>query len=119
MHSRNKGDNNMAKEFIQLNFKDNLGDVNLNKGVFSSIARNVIEESENVQMTESSSPFKNGITTKIEGNELYLTIPVKVQYNANVTDVCAGLQSKIFESISYMTDYKPASVQIDVVGFLF
>lgn len=109
----------MAKEFIQLNFKDNLGSVNLNRGVFSSIARNVIEETENVTLVEASSPFRGGIQCKIEENELSLTVPVKVAYNVNVTDVCAALQSRIFESISYMTDYKPESVQIDVVGFNF
>lgn len=109
----------MAKEFIQLNFKDNLGTVNLNRAVFSSIARNVIEETENVALVEGASPFKGGINCKIEENELLLSIPVKVQYNANVTDVCAGLQNRIFESISYMTDYKPESIQIEVVGFIF
>lgn len=109
----------MAKEFIQLNFKDNLGTVSLNRAVFSSIARNVIEETENVTLVEASSPFRGGIQCRIEENELSLTVPVKVAYNSNVTDVCAGLQSRIFESISYMTDYKPESVQIDVVGFNF
>lgn len=109
----------MAKEFIQLNFQDKLGTVNLNKNVFSSIARNVIEDMENVQIVESSSPFRGGIQTKIEDNQLKLQVPVKIQYNANVTDVCANLQDKIFESISYMTDYKPESIEIEVVGFIF
>lgn len=109
----------MAKEYVQLIFEDKLGTVNLNKGVFSSIARNVVEETENVTLVEPAGPFKNGITCRIEDNQLFLNVPVKVTYNANVTDVCAGLQSKIFESISFMTDFKPETVSIDVVGFIF
>lgn len=109
----------MAKEFIRLNFKDNLGTVNLNRNVFSAIARNVLDEAEDVQLVENSSVFKGGITTKIDDNKLNLYVPVKVAYNANVTDVCAKLQDKIFESISYMTDIKPESIQVEVAGFIF
>ncbi len=109
----------MAKEFIQLSSKDDLGTVSLNKSVFSTIAANVVEEVDHVEIFESSKPFKNGITTRIEDNKLFLNIPVKIDYNANVTDVCANLQNKIFESISYMTDHKPEEIQIDVVGFIF
>lgn len=109
----------MAKEFIQLSSKGDLGTVSLNKSVFSTIAANVVEEVDHVEIFESSKPFKNGITTRIEDNKLFLNIPVKIDYNANVTDVCANLQNKIFESISYMTDHKPEEIQIDVVGFIF
>ncbi len=109
----------MAKDYILLPEKDSLGSVALSKGVFSSIARNVIEEAEEVQLAEQGSPFRGGITTKIEDNHLALSIPVKVAYNANVTDVCARVQNRIFESISYMTDYRPDVIQIEVVGFVF
>ena len=109
----------MAKEFIQLTSKDDLGTVTLNKSVFSTIAANVIEEVDHVQIFESNKPFKNGITTRIEDNKLFFNIPGKIDYNANVTDVCSALQNKIFESISYMTDHKPEAIQIDVVGFIF
>ncbi len=103
----------MAKEFIQLPSRDSLGTINLNRSVFSTIATNVIDETENVQL------FKGGVQTRIEDNQLWLTVPVRIQYNTNVTDICASLQNQIFESISYMTDYKPESIEIEVVGFLF
>ena len=118
MGTGKKGDN-MAKEFIELQANDDLGTVSLNKSVFSTIAYNVIEEVENVQLVEGSKPFKTGISTRIEENRLYLTIPVKIVYNANVTDVCMNLQNKIFESISYMTNFEPESIEIEVVGFIF
>ncbi len=103
----------MAKEFIQLPSRDSLGTINLNRSVFSTIATNVIDETENVQLFEGSKPFKGGVQTRIEDNQLW------IQYNTNVTDICASLQNQIFESISYMTDYKPESIEIEVVGFLF
>ncbi|MCI9040584.1 Asp23/Gls24 family envelope stress response protein [Dubosiella newyorkensis] len=109
----------MAKDFIQLNSKDDLGNIFLYKGVFSTIAANVIDEVKDIQLAESNKPFKNGIQTRIDQNKLFLSIPVKVVYTANVTDVCAALQNKVYESISYMTDYKPENIQIDVVGFIF
>ena len=109
----------MAKVFIQLPSRDSLGTINLNRSVFSTIATNVIDETENVQLFEGSKPFKGGVQTRIEDNQLWLTVPVRIQYNTNVTDICASLQNQIFESISYMTDYKPESIEIEVVGFLF
>ena len=109
----------MAKETIILEPTNKYGEVHLHKSVFSSIALNVIEEDENVKLVESSKPFKAGIVTRIEENELILSIPVKVNYKANVSDVCANLQNKIFESISYMTNYTPDSIEIEVVGFIF
>ena len=109
----------MAKEYIELEPGNEYGVISLNKTVFSSIAVNTIEEEENVQLVEGNRPFKGGVTTVIEENHLRLTIPVKVHYKANVTDVCAKLQNKIFESISYMTDFKPEAIEIQVIGFIF
>lgn len=109
----------MAKEYIVLEPKNKYGNINLNKSVFSSIALNVIEEDENVKLVEGNKPFKGGIVTKIDDNQLTLTVPVKVCYKANVSDVCANLQNKIFESISYMTEHTPDSIEIEVVGFIF
>ena len=42
-----------------------------------------------------------------------------MNYKAHVTDTCAELQNKIFESISYMTDFKPEAIEIQVTGFIF
>ena len=110
----------MAQEYITLKADNPMGIVKLNKTVFSSIALNTIEEEDNVKLVEGNRrPFKSGIATSIENNELKMTIPVKVNYNANVSDVCSNLQNKIFESISYMTDFKPESIEIQVVGFNF
>ncbi len=109
----------MAKEYVTLEPKNEFGDVKLNKSVFSSIALNVISEDENVKLVDDSKPFKSGIITKVEENAMVITIRVKVNHKANVTDVCANLQDKIFESISYMTGYKPDSIEIVVVGFIF
>jgi len=50
---------------------------------------------------------------------LTLSIPVKVNHKSNVSDVCLNLQNKIFESISYMTDFKPEAIEIQVTGFIF
>ena len=108
----------MAQDYIVLETENELGRVQLNKTVFSSIAQNVIEEDENVKLADSRT-FKNGIVTKIENNSLYLKISIKINHKANVSYVCAQLQNKIFESISYMTELKPESIEIEVVGFIF
>lgn len=104
----------MAKEYIELEPGNEYGVISLNKTVFSTIAKNVIEEDENVQIA-----FKTGIVTRVEDNKLTLSIPVKVNHKSNVSDVCLNLQNKIFESISYMTDFKPEAIEIQVTGFIF
>ncbi len=109
----------MAQEYVVCEPRNEYGTVKLSKTVFSSIALNVIEEEEFVQLVESNKPFKTGIVTRIENNQLYMSIPVKIHHKANVSDVCANLQNKIFESISYMTDFKPESIEIQVIGFIF
>ncbi|MBP3853671.1 MAG: Asp23/Gls24 family envelope stress response protein [Erysipelotrichaceae bacterium] len=110
----------MAQEYITLKPENPMGTVKVNKSVFSSIALNTILEAEGVKLVEGNRrPFKSGILTSIENNELKMTIPVKIDYSANVADVCANLQNKIFESISYMTDFKPENIEIQVVGFNF
>ena len=77
------------------------------------------KEDENVQIAQGTKPFKTGIVTKVDDNKLTLSIPVKVNHKANVSDVCLNLQNKIFESISYMTDFKPEAIEIQVTGFIF
>ena len=106
----------MAKEYIELEPGNEYGVISLNKTVFSTIAQNVIEEDENVQIVQGT---KTGIVTRVEDNKLTLSIPVKVNHKSNVSDVCLNLQNKIFESISYMTDFKPEAIEIQVTGFIF
>ncbi|MBQ0065298.1 MAG: Asp23/Gls24 family envelope stress response protein [Firmicutes bacterium] len=107
----------MAQEYIVLE-PNKYGVVHLNKVVFSSIAKNVIEDIDNVVLADSKK-VKNSITTIVDGNKLSMSVQVKVACNANVADVCSELQTKIFESISYMTDFKPESIEVSVVGFIF
>ncbi len=109
----------MAKEYIELEPGNEYGVISLNKSVFSTIAKNVIDEDENVVIAEGTKPFKAGVVTKVENNKLTLNVPIKVNHQANVSDVCLNLQNKIFESISYMTDYKPDAISIQVIGFIF
>ena len=109
----------MPNENSVMKVQDKYGSIVYNKSVFSAIARNVIDESKDAQTAESSKVFHAEKLSWIQDGKLYISIPVRVSANANVTDVCAHLQQKIFESIEFMTDYKPESVQIQVVGFIF
>lgn len=109
----------MAQDYITLEPKNEYGEVKLHRIVFSSIALNVLEEDDQIKLVEGNKPFKGGIQTDINDNKLSLTIPVKINYKANVSDTCAKLQNKIFESISYMTEFQPESIEIRVVGFIF
>lgn len=109
----------MSNETSTMKVQDQYGSIVYNRSVFSSIARNVIDESKDAQVAESSKTFRSEKLSWIEDGKLYLSIPVRVSANANVSEVCAQLQNKIAESIEYMTDYKPESIQIQVVGFIF
>ncbi len=109
----------MPNETSVMKVQDQYGSVVYNRSVFSAIARNVIDESKDAEAAESSKMFNSEKLSRIEEGKLYISIPVRVSCKANVTDVCAALQTKIYESIEYMTDYKPESIEIQVVGFIF
>ncbi|MCF0246221.1 MAG: Asp23/Gls24 family envelope stress response protein [Ileibacterium sp.] len=109
----------MANENNEMRVPDQYGTIVYNRSVFSSIARNVIDDSENVELAESSKVFSTEHVTTIDDNKLYINVPIRVRYNINVSDACASLQEKINETIQYMTDYKPESIDLQVVGFIF
>lgn len=109
----------MSSETNEMRVNDEYGTVVYNRSVFSAIARNVVDESDQAQVAETSKLFHADKLSWIEDGKLYVSIPVRVDYKANVTDVCASIQSRIYESIEYMTDYKPESIEIQVVGFVF
>lgn len=109
----------MSSENNEMVVQDQYGLVCYNRSVFSSIARNVIDETDQMEVAESNKMFRSGHVTTIDGNRLFITIPVRIAYGANVTDLCAHAQSKIYESIEYMTGYRPESIELQVVGFIF
>ncbi len=109
----------MSNENNAMMVPDQYGQIVYNRSVFSAIARNVVEEAEKVEVAETSKLFSSAHITRIEDGKLYISIPVRIAYNANVSDVCTSLQSRIFETISYMTDYKPEGIEVQVVGFIF
>lgn len=109
----------MSNEINTMKVTDQYGSIVYNRSVFSAIARNVIEESKHAKVAETSKVYRSDRLSWIEDGKLYISIPVRISCNANVSEVCASLQDKIFESIHYMTDYKPESITIQVVGFIF
>lgn len=109
----------MSNETTAMSVQDQYGSIVYNRSVFSAIARNVIDESRDAQVAESSRMFHADRLSWIEDDKLFVSIPVRVRSSANVSDVCTALQNKISESIEYMTDYKPESIRIQVVGFIF
>lgn len=109
----------MSTEASVMKVTDQYGSIVYNRSVFSAIARNVIEETKDVKVAEGSKLYRSDKLSWVEDGKLYLSIPIRISCKANVSDTCAQLQTKIFESISYMTDYKPESISIQVVGFIF
>lgn len=109
----------MSNETNTMKVAGEYGSIVYNRNVFATIARNVIEEEKNVEAVDNSKISKNDRLATIEDGKLYLTVPVRVSAQANVSDVCANLQNKIFETIEYMTEYKPEAIKIQVVGFIF
>lgn len=109
----------MSNETTAMRVDDEYGAIVYNRSVFSAIARNVIDESRDAQVAESSKMFHADKLSWIEDGHLFVSIPIRVRAAANVSDVCTTLQNKISESIEYMTDYKPESIRIQVVGFIF
>lgn len=108
----------MAQEYVSVNQSSHLGLIALSKSVFQTIAAIAVEEEESV-MLASASAFKESVTCKVQGDQMVLTLDVKVNYNANVNDVCAKLQKKLYEATEHMTGYAPDVIDMKVVGFFF
>ncbi|MEG0824054.1 MAG: Asp23/Gls24 family envelope stress response protein [Erysipelotrichaceae bacterium] len=109
----------MAQEYIAVKQKNEIGLIALNKSVFTTMVKIAVEEEENVELAENNTPFKSSCNAKIVEDQLVINLDVKVKYSANVNDVCAKLQNKIFESIEHMSEYTPDVIDIKVVGFIF
>lgn len=108
----------MAQEYIALQQRNEIGLIALSKSVFQTIAEIAVEEEENIALADSA-PFNLPLSCKIKNDQLILTLDIKVKYNVNTNDICSRLQSKIYESISHMTDYTPDVIDIHVTGFMF
>lgn len=108
----------MAQEYIAVKQKNDLGLIAVSKSVFQTIAQIEVEEEENVVLADAT-PFKNPLGCKITDDRLYLSVDIKVLYNANVNEICAKLQNKIYDSIKHMSEYAPDVIDIKVTGFLF
>ncbi|MCI8271703.1 MAG: Asp23/Gls24 family envelope stress response protein [Erysipelotrichaceae bacterium] len=108
----------MAQEYVSVNQSSQLGITALSKSVFQTIAVIAVEEEEAV-MIAGSTAFKGAVSCKVQGDQMILTLDVKVNYNANVNDVCAKLQKRLYEATEHMTGYAPDVIDIRVVGFFF
>ncbi len=108
----------MAQEYIAVKQKNELGLIAISKSVFQTIAAIEVEDEENVVLADAT-PFKSPLTCKIAEDRLYLSVDIKVMYNANVNEVCARLQNKIYDSIKHMSEYAPDVIDVKVTGFLF
>ena len=73
----------MAQEYIAVKQKNDLGLIAISKSVFQTIAEIEVEEEENVALAEAT-PFKSPLGCKITDDRLYLSVDIKVMYNANV-----------------------------------
>ncbi|MCH4286629.1 MULTISPECIES: Asp23/Gls24 family envelope stress response protein [Bacillota] len=109
----------MAQEYIALKENNDVGVIALSTAAFQAIAKNVIDEEENLKLAAGSKPFKYPLSCKIVNDQLILNLDVKVKYSVNVNDTCSKVQGKIFENIEHMTGYTPDVIDIRVVGFIF
>lgn len=109
----------MAQEYIASKEKNDLGLIALNKSVFQTIAKIVIDEDDKIKLKESSKPFKNAISCRIQDDQLIFEADVKINYLANVNDICNKVQKKIFENIEHMTGIRVDVIDLHVIGFIF
>ncbi|MEE0830558.1 MAG: Asp23/Gls24 family envelope stress response protein [Longicatena sp.] len=109
----------MAQEYVALKEQNNDGMIAISKSAFETIAKNVVDEEEQIKLADGNSLIKKALAAKIVNEQLVLSLEVKVKYNVNVNDVCSKVQAKIFENIEHMTGYTPDVIDIRVTGFLF
>lgn len=109
----------MAREYITLKERSNAGVITLSKSIFQTIVRIVVEEDEDIRLTDSTTPFRYPISCKIVNDQPTLPIDIKMKYNINVNEELDRVQSRIFENIGHMAEYTSNIIDIHVIGFIF
>ena len=105
----------MAQEYLAIKGKEN-GLVAISTNVIETIAKICVDEDKDCNLGDVSY-FKNAIDCKMEENKIVLTVKIKVNYNANVNEVCARLQTNNYDSVKHMTDCRIDSINVIVSGF--
>lgn len=93
-----------------------MGAIHIQKEVFTSIAYNACLEEKRAHVELLS---KKPIHSEIHDNELVLDVQAKVQFGQNVNEVSESLQSKVAQTIEFMTGFRCKHVNIKVIGFEF
>lgn len=105
----------MAQEYLAMKDKDR-GLIAISTNVFETIAKICIDDDKDVNIGDTSY-FKNAIHCKMVDDKLVLSLKVKVNFNANVNEVCSRLQTQIYDNVKHMSDCKVDKIEIDVTGF--
>lgn len=108
----------MAQEFIDVTFKNNLGNVQVHKTVFEWISRINVDEIEGVHIVDGS--FKKGINCYIDKDSLVkIEVDVRINYGVNAERSSRLIQDKIVKAIQNMVDVHIDQVDVNVIGFQF
>lgn len=107
----------MANEYVVLKQNNDLGLIAITKNAFELITIFTIDDDENASLVTST--FSKPVVVSLSNNKLLISADIHVKYGKNVNHVSEKLQNKIATTIKNMTDYQSASVDINVVGFVF
>ncbi len=103
--------------------KNNSGKIGLNRQVFGLIAKNTIEECEDVSIDPNSRNFfsfgKGPIICDLNNGKISISVEVKVKYGKNVNRTTRQLQQRIVNAIANMCDVQVSAVNVKVVGIDF
>jgi len=102
-------------EYINIDNKENRGDVALSTQVLKDIAAIALARCEDAYPAKKES---DSIVCKYVKDELSLALNLKLKYGCAVTDVCSKLQEKIHDDILQMTGIDDYKITLDIVGFV-
>ena len=70
----------MAQEYVALKEQNNDGMIAISKSAFETIAKNVVDEEEQIKLADGNSLIKKALAAKIVNEQLVLSLEVKVKY---------------------------------------
>ena len=106
----------VTQDFISVIPSNDFGAIHIQKEVFTSIAYTACLDEKRAQLEALS---KKPIHSVILDNELELSVEVKVHFGQNVNEVSESLQTKIAQTIEFMTGFRCKHINIKVIGFEF
>lgn len=108
--------------FKRVQQKERVGKIVYGDGIVDSIVLLAISEIDDVELFSNAPSGKmrsKAIKVNFDKNGVNIEIAVKIHFTQSVSDMAFKIQEAVKHNVEAMTEYKIASINVDVKGVMF